>query len=106
MKAMYTFYAMEKGFVIERDKFEEFVKTQNFIDLKVEYRRLPINTWPDGTNPRFSHYPFLRSLHPHHHSIIKIPLNPSPFLLLHKYILPTPFQLHFPHLISPLLLLS
>src|SRR5579859_3239305 len=90
MKAMYTFYAMEKGFVIERDKFEEFVKTQNFIDLKVEFHRLPINTWPEGTNPLFSYLP-VSSIDPfsppldHQDSLI-----PSPFLLSTNIF----FQLH------------
>src|SRR5579862_4295981 len=90
MKAMYTFYAMEKGFVIERDRFEEFVRTQNFIDLIVEHRRLPINTWPDGTDPCFSHHPFLRALHSQHHSIIKTLLSPPPFLRTNLFF-PTPF---------------
>jgi hypothetical protein len=50
MKALYTFYAMEKGFVLERDRFQEFVQTQDFVDVKVELRRLPINSWPEGTS--------------------------------------------------------
>ena len=49
MKALYSFYANEKGFVIERQRFEKFVKTQPFVDITVENRRLPINTWPEGT---------------------------------------------------------
>ena len=48
MKALYTFYENEKGFVIERQRFEEFVRTQPFVDITVENRRLPINTWPEG----------------------------------------------------------
>jgi hypothetical protein len=48
MKALYTFYENEKGFVIERQRFEEFVRTQPFVDIMVENRRLPINTWPEG----------------------------------------------------------
>jgi hypothetical protein len=50
MKALYSFYENEKDFVIERQRFEEFVKTQPFVDITVENRRLPINTWPEGTN--------------------------------------------------------
>jgi hypothetical protein len=48
MKTLYTFYESEKGFVIERQRFEEFVKTQPFVDITVDNRRLPINTWPEG----------------------------------------------------------
>ena len=49
MKSLYTFYAEENGFVIERNKFEEFVKTQKFTEMTCQNRRLPINTWPEGT---------------------------------------------------------
>jgi hypothetical protein len=48
MKAMYSFYKTEKDFVIERQRFKEFVKTQPFVDITVENRKLPINTWPEG----------------------------------------------------------
>jgi hypothetical protein len=36
MKAWYNFYENEKGFVIERQRFEVFVKTLPFLDITLE----------------------------------------------------------------------
>jgi len=49
MQVFYIGGPKQRGITLDLNDIQSFVKTQPFVDVKVDERDMPIGEWPDGT---------------------------------------------------------